>query len=141
MLLLCCDDKSRPRKKLLKEELAAYLPGIDLAQEISDNYYLSEGRLGYLRVDLGGQGRWDRIAAYCARDLARHERQPALQQLIQEGYFEMTVATCTPQKARRLRQLMARRPVHELVAVDIVALSDLLNLVSPPPVAITSTPR
>ena len=141
MLKLCFSDDDCQRKKLLSEDFSACFPDIKVDRQNRENYYLHEGRIGYLRVDLGGRGRWDRIAGYCARDLARHETQPAFAPLMREGYFEMTVVTCTPQKARRLRQLLARRPLHEVVAIDVVAFPELLNLVSPPPISPAAIPR
>ena len=140
-LRLCCSDDERPREKLLSEDFSTCFPGIEVDRQNRENYYLREGRIGYLRVDLGGRGRWDRIAAYCARDLARHETKAAFAPLMRDGYFEMTIVTCTPQKARRLRQLLARRPLHDVVAVDVVVFPELLNLVSPPPISPAQIPR
>jgi hypothetical protein len=141
MLKLCFSDGDGQRRKLMNEDFATCFPDIQVDSQNRENYYLHEGRIGYLRVDLGGRGRWDRIAAYCARDLARHERQPAFAPLMRDGYFEMTIVTCMPQKARRLRQLLARQPLHEVVAVDVVAFPELLNLVSPPPIRPAFIPR
>jgi hypothetical protein len=141
MLKLCFSDVECQRRKLLSEDFSACFPDIQVDSQNRENYYLLEGRIGYLRVDLGGRGRWDRIAAYCARDLARHETQPAFAPLMRDGFFEMTIVTCMPQKARRLRQLLARRPLHEVVAVDVVAFPELLNLISPPPISPASIPR
>jgi hypothetical protein len=135
MLELCFGDPKNIRKKLTGMELTEFLPQVNHTSFRSKGFYLIEGRLGRLRVDLGGHGRWDRIISYCARDLARLEADRSFAELMRSGYFELTIATCTAQKARRIRHDIARKSLHSVVAIDVVAYPDLLNLVAPPPIS------
>jgi hypothetical protein len=141
MLGFCFGDRHRARQKLTADDLREYFP--ELAESVDrpadrarlERYYLAGDRLGYLRIDKGGRGRWDRIVSYVDRDIGRHESQPGFSRLIADGYFEVTVVTATAQKARRLRQLIAERPIHQRVPVDCFVLPELLHFLAPPPMA------
>lgn len=141
MVSFCCGDPQRRRQKLLPSELAGHFPDLVIDESCSENYYLAKDRLGYLRVDLGGHGRWDRVIEYCTRDILRHEARPKLAKLMQDGFMEFTVATATHQKARRLRQAMLRRPLHPYVRTQVVVVPELLYLIAPPPLNLAHTPQ
>ncbi len=133
-----CFGAGAGRAKLTTGDLREYFP--DLVGSLNrstdparlQRYYLAGERLGYLRIDKGGRGRWDRIASYVDRDIARHHNQPGFCRLIADGYFEVTVVTATTHKARRLSQLFTERPVHEGVAVHCFVLPELLHFLAPP---------
>ena len=141
MLSFCCADAQRRRQKLLPRELASHFPDLVIDESCSEHYYLAEDRLGYLRVDLGGRGRWDRVMQYCTRDIVRHEARFELAKLMLDGFMEFTVATATHQKARRLRQAMLRRPLHPYVNTQVIVVPELLHLIAPPPLDLAHIPQ
>ena len=140
MLAFCLGTDIR-RVKLTTEDLRAYIPEFSESFDRQADparlewYYLAGERLGYLRVDRGGRGRWDRIASYLERDIVRHESQPGFYRLIADGYFEVTVVTASAHKARRLGGLLAERPVRHNVAIHCFVLPELLHFLAPPPLA------
>ena len=66
------------------------------------NYYVDtsgpQPRLGFIRVDAGGRGRWDRVLAKCRDDLQVHQRMLASAQFIDRQAFEITLITTLPKK-------------------------------------------
>lgn len=139
MLRVCFDGDGAQRCKLTAGDFREHFP--DLAESLdvaadprrAARFYLAEDRLGLLRVDRGGHGRWDRIVSYCDRDLTRLAASPAFGELFAQGSFELTVVTATQQKAVRLRHALEDRPPHEGVHVRVVVLSELLHILAPPP--------
>lgn len=99
------------------------------------NYYVdtSSGppRLGLLRVDPGGCGRWDRVVAKCCEDLRDHERHPGFARLIRGGQFEVTLVTALPQKAERIALAFDAGRVG--APLRLCAVPELLYLIAPPP--------
>ena len=141
MLSFCFSDPRRRRQKLIPGEFQSHFPDLVIDDWSSEHYYLAEDRLGYLRVDLGGNGRWDRVIHYCTRDILRHEARLELARLMRDGFMEFTVATATHQKARRLRQAMLRQPLHPHVTTQVVVAAELLHLIAPPPLDLSSISR
>jgi len=126
------------RSRLTKEELASMLPEID-RPGLPLNYYVDTSsdapRLGFVRVDVGGHGRWDRIAKTCVSDLMSHIGNPAFQQFIQSDAFEVTLITTMPQKADRLRSWIVEQSPEATSLLKVVAFPELINLIAPPPTA------
>ena len=134
MLLFCClGDASRER--LTRRELEThfpqlYEPGLPL------HYYVDTTgevpRLGFLRVDVGGYGRWDRVLGKARHDVLKHEARSGFRELIRQRRFEITILTALPQKAARICDTI-RQESHSLDAcVRVSAASELLYLIAPP---------
>ena len=135
MLAFCCLGRAK-RLKLSGEELEQHYPGLH-EQGRPLNYYVtasgSQPSLGFLRVDCGGRGRWDRVLAKCRDDVERHRVNPHVRPLIEQGLFEITVITALPQKAERLARAMAGWSGTPTGCVRLCVLPELLNLIAPPP--------
>ncbi len=142
MLRFCrSDDASRQR--LTAEDLQEhfrelYRPGM------SGGYYVdtSDGRwprIGLLRVDFGGRGRWDRIVQRVRRDIEAHATERGFRPLLARQALEMAVVTALPQKAARIRQALAAHRDARRIPVRVIAMPDLLHLVMPPSVATDQT--
>ena len=138
MLRTCFGNAGPTRRKLTVSDFETHFP--ELAEELgisktahkADRYYLADDRLGVVRVDRGGTGRWDRVLGYCDRDITRHLGTRCCRQLVESGYFELTLVTATAQKARRLRRALNERPIHEKVAIHVQVAAELLHILSPP---------
>lgn len=134
MLLYCCQ-KGSQRERLTRTELQTHFamldePGLPL------NYYVDSSsettRLGLLRVDLGGRGRWDRILGKARDDVLKHLGRAGVRELIQQRQFEVTILTALPQKASRICDTIASEP-HPLDAcIRVSCASELLYLIAPP---------
>jgi len=135
-ILLFCHLKHTRRRRLTKEDFQTHFPELD-RPGLPMNYYVdlspSGPRLGLVRVDRGGPGRWDRLLRRCHRDLCAHAARPPFQPFIQGGALEMTLITYLPQKAERLRRSLTLRTDLPPQAIRIVVLPELLNLVAPQP--------
>lgn len=132
MLSFCClGEVSRIR--LTQSELSVFCSET-MNQVGAGNYYVepdANHRLGFIRVDMGGRGRWDRVLAKAEQDARRILQEPACQTLIRAGQMELTIATATQEKAERMsRQLMAS-PCQ--LPIRIAVISELLDLIAPPP--------
>jgi len=141
MLAFCCLCRQQ-RVRLTREQFEhdmpnLYRPGMPL------NYYMARGscgmRLGFLRVDAGGVGRWDRIVSKVRHDIESHWRRRGFRALIQNERFEIAVATTTPAKCERLRQALADDQKLRPVPLRIVAIPEQIHLLAPP--ATTPTTR
>ena len=108
-----------------------YRPGLPL------NYYVdasgSQPHLGFVRVDTGGRGRWDRVLAKCRNDLESHYAHSGFCQFIQREAFEITLITPLPQKARRLSESIAAWSDPRAGMISICTMPELLHLIAPPP--------
>jgi len=108
-----------------------YRPGLPM------NYYVDtsgpQPRMGVVRVDTGGVGRWDRVLAKCRHDLEAHFMHAAFRQLLQHGLFEMVVVTAMPQKARRLAESIQSWRDPRAPCIRVSAMPELVNLIAPPP--------
>jgi hypothetical protein len=108
------------------------LPTVNTTPLIS-SYYLQESpnkRVGFLRVDMGGSGRWDRILSKCAEDGRRIITLPTWREAVLAGEFEITLATALPQKAERLSR--ALQETDSPLPIRIAVIPELLNLIAPP---------
>ena len=102
------------------------------------NYYTDTTgqvpRLGFLRVDTGGHGRWDRILAKCRDDLQEHALDAGFAPFIRQGMFEITLITTLPQKAQRIQHTVADWDEAARSLIRVAVVPELLNLIAPPPV-------
>ena len=106
MLAFCCLG-TRRRQRLSPADFNRCFP--DLSRPgLPMNYYVdtsqSKPRLGFVRVDAGGRGRWDRVLAKCQNDAEAHYADSGFRQFIDCQAFEITLITALPQKARRLAE-------------------------------------
>lgn len=134
-LSYCCLGKTR-RARLTSVEMQSRFPGLVAAGQ-AQRYYVDSSQshpvLGFLRVDIGGPGRWDRVVRSFRQDILSHTHRPEFHQLIQEGQFELAVATALPQKAERIRTALNAAEALEHIALRMVVIPDLLHLIAPPP--------
>ena len=130
----CCL-QGKHRTRLTRDEIKKhfsdlYRPGI------ATNYYvdLSEEPplIGFVRVDRGGHGRWDRIVAKAHDDVEAHWLEPGFRQLIERGRFELRVITSLQQKADRIHQTLTTTANRRKVSIHITAIPKLINLIHPP---------
>ena len=135
MLAFCCLS-TRRRQRLTVDELQRHFPGIH-RPGVTLNYYVDTSddkpRLGFLRVDSGGRGRWDRVAAKCHNDLDTHCMDAAFEPFIRTGQFEITCVIALPQKALRLQEVIASWRDQRSSVIRIVALPELVHLIAPAP--------
>ena len=90
-----------------------------------------ERRMGFLRVDMGGRGRWDRILAKCQHDSQSIREDPRFTESLGTGRAELSLAVTLPHKAERLRQVLQD---HSLpLPLRIIVIPELLYLIAPPP--------
>jgi hypothetical protein len=121
------------RTKPLAAELPGSLPDA-LRSRLSQAYYLESAAMpivGFLRVDMGGAGRWDRVLAKCLADARKHVIDPVWMQLIANAQFEITLATTFPQKAERLCRALSEQS-RPSVPIRVVVIPELLYLIAPP---------
>lgn len=129
ILRFCCLS-DHPRHRLTVAELSRAFPKI-ARHGLPASYYFDPegpGRLGMIRVDAGGRGRWDRVVQSVRADIDRHSCTPGFEPLVQAGRFEITVVTVVRKKAARIIESLALRP-HP-VPVRVVAIPELLPLVT-----------
>jgi hypothetical protein len=133
ILAFCCLSE-RPRQRLTPEEFrraftAHHRPGLPMS------YYADQEarRLGFIRVDAGGGGRWDRIAARIIEDIARHRAIAAFGDTIAAGAFELALVTATERKAERLRPLFEEETRMSGIPVRVHAVPQLIDLIAPLP--------
>jgi hypothetical protein len=107
---------------------ALYRPGMP------NGYYFDpadDGRIGLLRIDAAGPGRWDRVLQSLRNDIGLHWIHPEFRQLADARRFQITLLTVLPQKASRLRQAIAELRDARRVPVEVAAMPELLPLVMP----------
>lgn len=132
MLSFCCLGAT-PRMRLSPAILQATFPTLDVTFLTAGHYLqaTTEKVIGFLRVDMGGEGRWDRVLAKCADDARRITNNPTWRERAAAGGFEITVATALPQKAERLSRALLESPLS--LPTRIAVIPELLNLIAPPP--------
>jgi hypothetical protein len=140
MLRFCLADKEVKRQALTAFDFEQDFPqlctgSVAKNKPLFRNYYISasESRLGVLRVDSGGEGHWKRILTAAQREVQKHNNIPAYQELINSGQFELCVATMFESKAKRIRDELADQLLLHRVPLRVLAIPELLNLISPPP--------
>jgi hypothetical protein len=133
-LSFCCLGKTQ-RMSASPSQLRQVIP--DFSEALCANgYYLqadSQPVLGFLRIDMAGSGRWDRVLAKCCEDARHHARTPSFQQLIEAGQFEITLVTALPQKAERLCQALTSLDSLPAIPIRVTSIPELVNLIAPPP--------
>ncbi len=134
-LTFCCLT-SILRQRLTAAELADQVAGVN-DSDADTPYYVtldeSPTRMGFLRVDLGGHGRWDRILAKCQQDVRDHANDPNWLPWIASNRFEVTLVTALPHKAERLHHALSQQEHPPPIPVRITAIPELLYLIAPPP--------
>lgn len=134
MLAFCCLGEN-PRERLTTNDFRKhfpdlYRPGLPL------NYYVDleqdSARLGFMRVDTGGRGRWDRVIARARSDIQKHSSEPAFRELIEHDLFEVAILTALPQKAERIRKSLQDGDSRTGGLIRVSAIPDLLYLIAPP---------
>ncbi len=134
-LTFCCSTSIR-RQRLTAAELAEQVTGVN-GSDADTPYYISldeaPTRVGFLRVDLGGQGRWDRILAKCQQDVRDHANDPIWSPWIVSNRFEVTLVTALPHKVERLQRALSQQEHPPPIPIRITAIPELLYLIAPPP--------
>jgi len=134
--LTFCHLTSIRRQRLTAAELAEHVRGVS-GSDADTPYYITldeaPTRLGFLRVDLGGQGRWDRILAKCQQDVRDHADDPNWLPWIASNRFEVTLVTALPHKAERLHHALSQQEHPPPIPIRITAIPELLYLIAPPP--------
>jgi len=131
MLRFCCLS-AQPCVRLTRHDIATRLPEFD-RPGLPAMYYFEAfglGRLGIARVDAGHRGRWDRVVQTLREDIDAHLRRPAWRRLIMAGRFEFTLLTVLPEKADRIRESLAQHPDARRANVQVLALPELLPLIT-----------
>jgi len=132
MLSFCCLGTT-PRMRLSPAILQDTFPTLDVTSLTAGHYLqaTTERVIGFLRVDMGGEGRWDRVLAKCADDARKISDNPTWRERAAAGGFEITVATALPQKAERLCRALLESPPQ--LPIRIAVIPELLNLIAPTP--------
>lgn len=135
MLLFCCLSNAA-RERLTADDFQQHFP--DLYRPGRPlHYYMdvsgSRPCLGFMRIDTGGYGRWDRIIARARSDVCSHELHPQFRQLIRAGQFEVSLLTALPQKATRISETLREGKHPADTVIRVTAIPDLLSLVAPHP--------
>jgi hypothetical protein len=133
VLAFCCLSE-HPKQRLTPDEFRRsfpnhHRPGLPMS------YYADHAtrRLGFIRVDTGSGGRWDRVAARIREDAERHGEIPAFRDSIAAGAFELALVTATDRKAERLRPLFEEETRMSGVPVRVHAVPRLIDLIAPLP--------
>jgi hypothetical protein len=132
MLSFCCLGMT-PRLRLSAAVLQNTYPTLEVTSFTASYYLQMEPNrvFGFLRVDMGGEGRWDRVVAKCAEDARRIANSPTWREHVAAGRFEITLATALSQKAERLGRALEETP--PLLPIRIAVIPELLNLIAPTP--------
>ena len=134
MLAFCCLSGEKggrlTRDQFEREMPNLYRPGMPMS------YYVARRSdqtvLGFLRVDSGGHGRWDRVVRKVRQDIESHWQHSGFRALIQNETFEIAVVTAMPVKCERIRRALADAKKLRPVPLRIVAVPKLIHLLSPP---------
>ena len=135
-MLAVCATRKHNRTRLTSAEFQKYFP--DLCRPgLPMNYYVDltapQPVMGFIRVDTGGQSRWDRIVAKAQDDARKHRLEPAYERFIQRNAFEIRITTPLPQKADRIRRAIADKPNPIELPIKVSVVPELLNLIAPLP--------
>ena len=135
-MLKFCLQGAPQRRKLTPEEFQSRLADMYRAAH-AHHYYVTlddlQPRIGFLRVDLGGRGRWDRIVAKARGDMHRHLQLPLVQQLLAKQAFEVAVVTSTQEKARRIHEALQAKLTELPVPAHCEAIPELGDVIRPSP--------
>ena len=135
MLSFCCLSQHQ-RQRLTADDIQRFVP--DLYRiGMPSNYYVEadgpQSRLGFLRVDTGGHGRWDRVLAKAREDIRKHSLFKSIEEFVGRGLFEVSIVTALPQKAARLQKAIEDWPAEQQSLIRITTCPELINLIAPPP--------
>lgn len=131
MLRFCCLG-NRPRMRLTADDIRKHFTEL-CRIGMPQGYYVDlhgEGKLGLLRIDAGGRGRWDRVVHSVVEEVNQHRQQAGFSRLMHTHRFEFTIATVLPQKAQRIREAIQQKSELNNVALRIVAMPELLPLIA-----------
>lgn len=136
-MLSVCASASHHRTRLTATEFEKYFPELR-RPGLPMNYYVNfagdQPRLGFLRVDTGGHGRWDRIVAKALDDVRKHQVEPAFGRFIQRDALEIRVVTALHQKRNRITRALTDKPTSLAQSIEISVVPELLNLIAPIPI-------
>jgi hypothetical protein len=134
ILSYCCLHPDGRRDRLTPEEFKRLFPGLYKSGQRVQYYVVNLNdvpRLGYLKVDRGGNGRWDRAIERCRGDMLKRGALPAFGTLIEERGFEMTLLTSLEQKAEQIRAAVAELDRPFLAPLYVYVVPNLIKLVAP----------
>jgi len=135
-LMSVCLLQNEKRKLLTNAELTQNFPELG-SHGGPSRYYLAreaeQTRLGFVRIDQGGRGRWDRIARKANDDMRKHLSLRCLLPMIDQRQFEICIVTALPGKAQRIEEVL--RANQELLNVPyrVISIPDLINFIRPRP--------
>lgn len=134
-LSFCCLSHQKSTK-LTHAEMSQRFPDL-YRPAMAHHYYVStdhrHSRLGFLRVDGGNSGRWDRVASKLAQDVHHHLNFDLVRTLLEQDAFEFTVVTPLAEKAISIQEAMMQRRDAFPVPVHCVSMPELVNLIRPSP--------
>lgn len=132
ILLFCCLNTTSYEKLTPAEFQESFPQLFRNGEKIS--YYLSRDgnrtRLGYLRIDQGGVGSWDRLVSRCRDDVRKRCDLPGYRKFVDAGAFEITIVTAMEHKADRILELVNQDPMP--VPLHVFVAPDLFPLVARP---------
>jgi hypothetical protein len=135
-LVFCCL-QGKTRVRLTPADYHQHFPDL-LRHGGSTQHYIetfeSSATLGYLRVDAGNHGRWDRIVAKARDDVRAHLARSAYQPFIESGSIEVHIVTALPAKAARIERTLQETPQRLPIPIRVTAIPALINLIAPLPV-------
>lgn len=135
-MLVICAARSANRTKLTRTEFQQYFPEM-CRPGLPMNYYVdltaANPVLGFVRADLGGHGRWDRIVAKALNDARKHRLEPAFDRFVERGALEIRIITALPQKGNRICRALADHPNPSGLPIQVSVVPELINLIAPIP--------
>jgi hypothetical protein len=135
-MLAVCAKQTAQRTRLTRGEFQQYFPDT-YRTGLPMNYYIDltadQPMLGYLRVDLGGAARWDRIAVKAQSDVRKHRLEPAFARFVKRKALEIRIVTALPQKADRLRRALVEKAIPDGISIHVSVIPELINLIAPLP--------
>lgn len=133
-MLQVCASHSKSRRRLTANEFSRYFPELK-RPGLPMNYYVDlsqeQPKLGFLRVDTGGHGRWDRIVAKALDDMRKHRLKSAFARFVKRDALEVRVVTALPQKAVRICRELNDKPTILTRSVQVSVVPELLSLIAP----------
>lgn len=133
-MLQVCASRSASRRRLTASEFTRYFPELR-RPGLPMNYYIDlsqdQPKLGFLRIDMGGRGRWDRIVAKALDDMRKHRLEPAFARFIKRDALEIRIVTALQQKANRIYRVLKDKPTSLAGSIQVSVVSELLSLIAP----------
>ena len=130
--LMFCLMQGRRRHKLTSAEFIKKFGLTRRAERYFIDNQADHPLMGYLRVDLAGVGRWDRIVFKALGDARYHLGRPEFQPFIVQNAFEIRIITPLSQKAEQIRRRLSTSETHH-VRIRVTSIPELINLISPLP--------